>query len=348
MKGSTIICFSICFWLGLSISTLAETNLLDRLATAKAKLVKMQDVSSGVPFNEIQSNGKVVNALLTQIIDVSFTDQTYDRTDSFFMSVLKRSDIVQFVVPDVCVKKFIKTTISSGERARLCNFMIQTLYENRLTNTQNVCNAIKSILYLNDYPEVYSPETREIIKKLILENRIHFFYADVLGIIKDKEIQAYLLPIANQEGRYKESGYYQTWLATCMLAKAGDKVARKRIEDEADNLSDLHKSMYIPLGMAYLGDRDMVLHLFEMLKSDLKKWNGEDVDPEETQLSHEAAKVLSLCVRSFPRPSTSRAYTTQDKTMFLKWVEENKNTFVLENKPPLYYLKNTRIGFLTK
>jgi hypothetical protein len=332
----------------LSVSALAETNLLDRFATTKAKLVKMQDVSSGVPFSEIQSNGKVVNALLTQIIDASFTDQPYDRPDSFFTSVLKRSDIVQFVVPDVCVKKFIKTTISSGERARLCNYMIQTLFENRLTNTQNVCNAIKSILYLNDYPEVYSPETKEIVKKLILENRIHFFYADVLGITKTKEIQAYLLPIANQEGRHKESGYYQTWLATCMLAKAGDKVARKRVEDEADHLSDLDKAMYIPLGMAYIGDREMVLRLFKMLESDLKRWNGADAIPEETQLSYEAATALSLCVNSFPQYKSYSKFTSENKEKCLKWVKENKDTFVIENKTPLYFLKKTQFDFLTQ
>jgi len=348
MKSSTIICFSICFWFCLRISTLAETNLLDRFATAKAMLVKMQDVSSGVPFSEIQSNGKVVNVLLTQIIDASFTDQPYDRPDSFFTSVLKRSDIVGYVVPHVCVTQFINKTISSAERARLCNFMVHTLYKNSLTNKQNVCNAIKSILYLNDYPEVYSPETKEIVKKLIRENRIHFFYADVIGITKDKEMQAYLLPISNQEGRYKESGYYQTWLATCMLAKTGDKVARKRVEDEANHLSDLHKSMYIPLGMAYLGDREIVLRLFEMLKSDLKKWNGDDVIPKETQLSHEGAAVLSYCVRGFPNISDFQTFSAQDKARCLKWVEENKETFVIENKPPLYYLKNTRIGFLTK
>jgi hypothetical protein len=133
-----------------------------------------------------------------------------------------------------------------------------------------------------------------------------------------------------------------------MLAKAGDKVAHKRVEDEADSLSDLHKAMYIPLGMAYIGDREMVLRLFKMLKSDLKRWNGEDVDPEETQLSHESAAVLSLSVRDFPKISTFQKYTATDKAKCLKWAEDNKDTFVLENKPSLYYLKNTRIGFLTK
>jgi hypothetical protein len=120
------------------------------------------------------------------------------------------------------------------------------------------------------------------------------------------------------------------------------------VEDEADHLSDLDKAMYIPLGMAYLGDREMVLRLFKMLKSNLKEWNGEDVMPKETQLAHEAAAVLSLCVKTFPQYKTPLKFAPEDKAKCLKWVEEHQDTFILEKKSPLYFLKNTRFDFLTK
>ena len=322
----------ICSLLCLQVFALDNNSLIDELAAAREKLSKVQDVSSGVPFSEIQRCGKELDGILTQVVARAVADQPYDRADSFLTTVLKRLDVVQIVVPRICVTEFPKTPISSGERSRLCNFLIKNLYENGATNI-DACRVIRFMLYFNDYPEVYSPETKEMVKKLILENRLHFFFADVIGVTPDKEIQAYLLPIANREGRYKEGGYYQAWLATCMLAKAGDKAARKRVEDEADHLSDLHKAMFIPLGMAYLGDREMVLRLFKMLKSDQKVWNGEDAMPKETQLAHEAAAVLSLCVKSFPQYKTLLEFTVEDKAKCLKWVEENKEKFVIENKP---------------
>jgi len=338
-----VVCLFFCPSLSILGDSPGDEGLVKELRHALENMGKVQKGTIETSFPEYFQYESKLKVAYTQVVMHAFSDPNYDRPDSFLATMLGTADIAKPIVSQICIMKFPKTP-NNAERSRLCNFMIQTLYKNRATNT-DACDAIRFILYFNDYPEVYSLETREIIKKLILEKRIHFIYADVLGITKDKEIQAYLLPIANQQGRYKESGYYQTWLATCMLAKAGDKVARKRVEDEAESLSDLDKAMYIPWGMAYIGDREMVLHLFEMLKSNLKRWDGADVIPEETQLSHEAAIVLSLSVRDFPKISSFQAYTATDKAKCLKWAKENKETFVIENKSPHYYFKNSRFGF---
>lgn len=343
----TLCCLHIFSLLGLAASTLDANSMIDKLTAAKEKMVKVQDVSSGVPFSEIQRCGKELDGILTQVVAHAFADQPYDRTNSFLATVLRRSDVAKIVVPRICVTQFPRTPISNGERSRLCNFLIKTLYENDATNT-DACGAIRFVLYFNDYPEVYSPGSREMVKKLIIENRLHFFYADVVGVTADKDIRAYLMPIANGEGRYKGWGFNQTWLASCMLAKAGDKAARKRVDAEADHLSDLHKAMYIPLGMAYLGDKEMVLRLFKMLTSDLKKWNGADAIPEETQLAHEAAIVLSICVKGFPKYNSYSEFAKKDKSLCIKWVDEHRDSFIIENRSPLYYLKNTRLDSMVR
>jgi len=319
--------------------TLGDENIVKDLRFALENMEKVKKGIIATSFPEYFQYESALKIAYTQVVMHAFSDPNYDRPDSFLATVLRTPDIVKPLISQICIMRFSKTP-DNADRSRFCNFMIQTLYTNRTTNT-NACDAIKSILYFNDYPEVYSSETREIVKKLILENRIHFFYADVVGLIKDKEIQDYLLPIANREGRHKDESFNRVWLATCVLAKAGDKTAHKKMESEADNLRNLHKAMSVPLGMAYLGDREMVLRLLEMLKSDLKKRNGEDVIPKETQLSHEAAAVLSLCVKGFLNISSFQTYSAQDKARCLKWAEEHKENIVFENKTPLYYLKNT-------
>lgn len=344
-------CLLITVVLSTALSPLAglssEEMILKNLKAALDNMSRARNSSSNVSVVEFFQYKRELAGVFTQVVAHAFADVKYDQPDSFLASLLKAPDIAEAAVPQICIMQFPKTSVGNGERGRLCNFLIKALYEHRTANA-SAYQSIKSVIYFNDYPEVYSPETREIVKKLILEGKLHFFYADVVGVTRDKEIQAYLLPIANREGRYKEGAYYQSWLATCMLAKIGDKAARKRVEDESVSMSDLDKAMYIPLGMAYLGDREMVLRLFSMLKSDLKEWNGEDVMPKETQLAHEAAAVLSLCIKSFPQYKTSLRFSAEDKANCLRWVEDHKETFVIENKPPLYFLKNTRFGFLTR
>lgn len=312
-----------------------------------AKISQNIEIFNATPAVDYFRHQRMVKVAYTQVVTHAFSDAKYDRPDSFLASLLKSPDISEQVVPQICIMQFPKTPISSGERVRLCNFLIQTLYENRATNT-NSCNAIRSVLYFNDYPDVYTSETREMVKKLILDKKIHFFYADVVGVTADKEVRAYLMQIANEEGRYKGGSFNQTWLATCMLAKAGDKAARKKAVAEANNLRNLHNAMSVPLGMAYLGDEEMVLRLFKMLKSDLKEWNGDDVMPNETQLAHEAAIVLSLCVKDFPKYKSYIDFSAEDKAKCLKWVKENKGAFIIDNKPPLYYLKNTYFGVMIR
>jgi len=330
----------------LVLNALAVTNqneLLEKWSESLRSLscIQTQRVS-GVEYTKRE---KIANEIVSQALSLAFSDKYYDRKDSFLTHLLTKSDISLDVVYKICKNHLQKIQVGNVERQKLCNYMINTLYKNRESNP-SFNKGIEAILFTNESSDLYTSENREIIKKCILSEQIHFFYADVVGITTNMDVHVYLTNIVNNTGTSKYDSFYQTWLATCMLAKAGDKTARKKVEDTAEGLQDLLEAQYIPLGMVYIGDKEMVLRLFKMLKSDLRKWNGEDAMPKESQLSHEVASVLSLCVKDFPLYKGFSKFTTEDKAKCLKWVEDHKETFIIYNKPPLYYFKNTNFNQL--
>lgn len=319
--------------------TSQEIDLVEKWVQARQDFSVVQR-GGGKVLDYIRSE-QALKDVAKQSLDRALADPKYDRPDSFLATLLKTPSISHAVASKVCQLQFPKVPVSTGERGRLCNFMIQVLYECRPTNT-NYCYGIRTILLENEYPEIYSSQTRDIVKRLILEGHLHFSCSAVVGITTDKDIKAYLSDVMNGKESSKSGIFIESWVATCILAKAGDKIAYQKVQDTADGLTNWRKTMYVPLGMAYVGDKIMTLKLFNMLKSDLKKCHGEDAMPRETQLAHEAAAVLSLCVKTFPKYKTNLEFTAEDKAKCLKWVEENKDTFVIENKPPLFYFTKTR------
>jgi len=277
----------------------------------------------------------------TQVVNHAFSEEAYDKSTSFLANVLRMPDVSYAIATKVCQIRFPVTPISNGERRRLCSFLIQTLYDGRVSNP-DCYKAIEMVLLLNEYPEIYDLKTKEIIKQEILSGRLKFVYADMIAASSDEKIRLFLTGIAKGTGMSRATKFIHAWVATCMLAKAGDNEARAKVKEIANGLKDIEHAHYIPLGLAYVGNKDMIERLFEMLKSDLRKWFGEDAIPQEIQLAHEAAVALSLCVKGFPQYDTFSPFTAEDKAKCLKWVEENRDTFVIENKPPLFYFTKTR------
>lgn len=319
--------------------TTQESELLNKWIQERQTFSAVQR-GGGKVADYIRSE-QALKDVTVQSLDHAFADPKYDCPDSFLAALLGTSSISHAVASKVCQLQFPKVNVSNNGRGRLCNFMIQTLYESRSANT-NYCDGIQAVLLENDYPEVYSDQTKDIIRRLILEGRLHFSFSAVVGIAADKDIKFYLSDVMNGKASSKGGTSLESWVATCILAKVGDKIAYQKVEDTADGLTNWRKAMYVPLGMAYIGDKTMTLKLFNMLNSDLKKCHGEDAMPCETQLAHEAAAVLSFCVKTFPKYKTNQKFTPEDKAKCLKWVEENKDTFVIENRPPLFYFRKTR------
>jgi len=316
-----------------------EKELLEKWIQAKQDFAIMQR-GGGKVIDFVRAENALKDAAI-QSLDRAFADPKYDHPDSFLGKLLSTPSISPAVASKVCRLQFPEASVDSGERGRLCNFMILSLYESRPANT-NYAGGVRAVLMENEHPEVYSDQTKDIVKKLILEGHLHFLQSAIAGITADKDINTYLSDIIEGKDSAKSRVFIESWVATCILAKSGDQIAYQKVKDTANRLTNLTRAMYVPLGMAYIGDKQMVSRLFEMLKSDLKEWNGEDVRPQETQLAHEAAAVLSLCVKDFPRYNTRLRFTEEDKAKCLKWVEVNKETFVIENKPPLYYFTKTR------
>lgn len=318
-----------------------EDKIIERLSSAYNDVSNIRNNPNDLPPSEYFRVDRELAEVLTQVVAHAFTDKQYDHTDSFLTKVLKNKIISYNLTTKICQIQIPKTSIKNGERGKLCGFIIRTLYENRL-EIPDYYESVGMVLSLNENPEVYDPTTKEIIKQSILNDQLNFFYADIAEITTDKDVKCYLWQIAKGTRKKRPARFFEPWIATCMLAKTGDDKALKEIEVTAKNINDVDLAWYIPLGMAYVGTKDMISQLFEMLKSNHRIWLGEDVVPEEFQLSHEAAVALSLCIKGFPVYHEYDKFKSQDKEKCLTWVKENKETYVIENKSPLYFLKKTR------
>lgn len=322
-----------------------EEILIERLTASRSELDQVRSRLNS-PIEKHKKCEKEVSEAYSQLLDHAFADKLYDRPNSFLSELIKKPDISKSVVLKICRTQFSKAAMSNGERGRLANYIIRTLYQSK-ASIPDFYKGIETVLLENDYPEVYTPETKEILKNGVLSAHLHFLFVDVAGIASNKEISSYLKQAEKQlQASESYNSFYQAWVVTCIQARAGDKVAYEKVKDAVKELRDLRRALYVPLGMAYIGDKEMVLLLFNMLKSDLKKWNGEDAMPQETQLAHEAAIALSLCVKDFPKYENFHNFTAEDKVKCLKWVKEHQESFVIENKSPLYYVKNTRLNLL--
>jgi hypothetical protein len=333
-------------YVGFAFNSRATTNQWDLPEKWSESLRSLSCIQTQrVSGAEYTKREKAANEIVGKALSLAFASTEYDQADSFLTMLLNKPDIAHDVVCKICRIQLNKMSLSNGEHGRLCNYIIHVLFENRESNPL-FFRGIEAVLFQNEHPEVYTSETKEIVKNCILSEQIHFFYADIVGITTNKEVQSYLREVGANSGVRKYDGSYQAWLATCMLAKLGDKASYQKVRQTADNLSDLLKAQHVTLGMAYIGDKEMVLRLIKMLKSDLRKWHGEDAIPEESQLSQEAASVLSLCIKGFPAYDTFSTFKDRDKAKCLQWAEEHKNTFIIDNKPSLYYFKNTKFNQL--
>jgi hypothetical protein len=332
-------------WNALALNP-SESNLINRLSLAVKDYTNIRTNLSCAAEEHLHCQN-TQNAVLSQVLAHAFSDQRYDRADSFLSEILKKAEFPRSIIGTICTEQFLGRPISNSERSRLYNFMIRSFYENR-SSIPDYHRRIHSVLFVSDCSEVYNQETRKIVKELILQSKLHFMYADVIGITSDKEMHDFLWQVVKEsETRNSFNRSCLGWLAVVMLAKSGDEVARKRVEVTADELSDINRAWIVTRGLAYIGDRSMVVRLFKMLESDKKKWHGNDVIPKETQVSQEAATALSLCVKDFPTydPLFPVDFSLEDKKKCIKWAEEHKNTFVVANQKPLHYLRNA--GFFS-
>jgi hypothetical protein len=345
MKEKMVFIVFLCCNLYVLSETPYERMLIERLTVARNELVQVRSTLNS-PADTHKQSEKNVNEAYEQILEYAFSGNQYDQPNSFLTTLIKRPDISKSIVLKLCKTQLSKQLLSHEERGRLVNHIIRTLYENKAT-IPDCFKGIELVLLENNYPDVYTAETKNIIKQCVLAAHLHFLFVDVVGIASDKEIHSCIRQRA-QESKMCDSynNFCQAWVVTCVAARSGDKVAYEKVRYTAKDLQDMRKALFVPLGMAYIGDKDMISRLFDMLKSNQKKWNGEDAVPQETQLAHEAASALTLCVKDFPKYENRTGFTEEDKMKCLKWVEEHQNSFVIEKKPPLFFLKNTRFSLL--
>jgi len=282
---------------------------------------------------ELEAEAKIL--VRKAIMDINF-----DSEESLLSVFAKNYSLIPGVLQEI--RRFIEEEKSETRKMRLINFLVSQSYKGMIERNNS---TLKVSVWIDMYPDpnLFFEESKRLMKELILTKRMSVLYADVLNLSADNEIQA-LLKDLSKKAKYDSfpNGFSrQAWNATCMLARQGDKEALDTVRAAAKDLTDFNLMRFIPVGMGYIGTEEMALLLFEMLKSDLEKLNG-NVFPEKTQLAHEAAVALFFCVEGFPEYGQWGRFTDADKAKCLDWVKANKDSFKVKKIPANVFLEKIR------
>jgi hypothetical protein len=231
----------------------------------------------------------------------------------------------------------------------LINFMIQAVDSNN--NIQATASLVRTLTLRYGGPELYDSKSKRIIKNIILQEKINPLTIDAVGLYPDKEIIKFLHQQSKKLIRKIHNHSYmlrKPLLAITILARHGNKEAINKLRTLAQNISTKDSTVmcYLPLCLSYTNNKDMVEVLFDLLKSDIKKFSGYDCIPKERQVTHEAACAIYVTVKGFPKYGYFQKFTAKDKEKCLNWVKEHRGKYRLHNHPTQYYLKNTRFELI--
>ncbi len=263
--------------------------------------------------------------------------QEYDKQHTPEIEKKKRK------IKDLILKAYVDQT------KPLANSIIHRIYKE--TNNPNILKSqiYKFIRLLND-PPIFDEQSKSIVKEMILKDKTSLFVIDYMGLGKDKDIIKLLHSHSDKLGdKIVGNRDIRCYLALCILAKNGETKALKKVIKMENNINndDSRSMSFIPYGLSYIGSRQTVEILFNMLNSKLKHSNGGDALLQETQLAHEAAGALSLIVEGFPKCKPYK-FSDKDKQACLEWLKHNKSNYKLKQNPVSIYFKTQLNLFYTE
>jgi len=243
--------------------------------------------------------------------------------------------------------KYAKDNGFDTERVRDIIDLI-TKSMNLADETESLDGKIKTLLIAFCEPKYYSSSSIDRLKTTIQQSNCKYslFIADLIDMQSHPEVKAMLKSKVNGMGNAYSPEFKRSWISLCILARHNDKSAIEHVKVIAQNIDNKNSGAmnYVPVGLAYTKQKELIEILFEMLKSDKMVFNGEDVNPQKTQLAHETAAVLSLIVEGFPKYNRLEVFSELDKTRCIEWVEKNKNNYKIIDARAGCFLENTVLG----
>lgn len=344
MKCISVFLFAILFFslksLALTVAQEASLAQLAELYKAVEDQRTLEGMKIGASYSKLRDKR---DEQLRTLISQALQENNFTEKDSLLWHMLTHEKL-SLLTRSCLLQKIGQKEIEKDQIISLVNFMLYITDSNNRTqgNTPSVINTL--ICYCS-YPDIYDSRSKEIIKKWILKNKVRLLAIDVAGLSSDEEIIKFLCSYPKEMTTDLLDSRH--WVATVILAKYGDEIAISKMKETAAhvNVKDGQGMRLIPYGLSYTGRKDMIEILFDMLKSDIKKWNGADVMPQECKLSHEAACALSLAVKDFPKYDPYQQFTDKDQKTCIDWVNAHKENYeIINNNVGLYLKYSTLFG----
>lgn len=228
--------------------------------------------------------------------------------------------------------------------------IIQYIIESAVNASDENLICPDSLLLLSfiDNADLLNDRSRELLKNLLLSKRnVPVFLCDFFDLGRNPEIAELLRNNIKGFNAYEPVlSSLGKWKSLCLLARKGDPEAvaqAKRIATSSDS-ENAYAMLFIPYGLAYTEQPELIALLFDMLKSN-KVWdNGEDCMPQQTKIAHKAAAALSLVVSGFPKYNAYLEFTDDDKKKCIEWVKAHKDDYKVIKHPSGFYLDNACLG----
>lgn len=336
-----------------SIGTLLAVDKIESSVSSLAKIKKemMDAMLIGSPSYNSQKAGelqKLYTEKLKEFISQALKEPNYESENSLLNTLLKQKELNPQVIW-LALKYSNNNDFSIDQVKTITEVLTKSMALS--VNDENLEFNIKTLL-MSEYcqSKYFSNLSLDRLKSMMKRSRSNnsLFIANLLDLQSQPEVLELLKAKANKLGNTFSSEYMDAWLSLCILARYNDKEAIEKSKLIAQNISnDNSMAMnFVPVGLAYTEQKELIKILFEMLKSDKMVINGEDVDPPKTQLAHGAAAALSLIIEGFPNHDRLENFSELDKKRCIDWVEKNKDNYKIINRTTGYFMEHTVLGYL--
>jgi hypothetical protein len=164
------------------------------------------------------------------------------------------------------------------------------------------------------------------------------------------EVQKYIEKNALKfDNSFRGGTSLKSWLSLCMLAEQGNREAIdkiKKITPKVLSSKNTTAINYIPYGLAYTKQPELINMIFPMLRSDTIIVNGEDAVPDKTQLAHVAASALGAIIADFPQYGFYQSFSEDDKKKCEEWSQKHRGNYKIINRSWKYFYLKTILGLI--
>jgi hypothetical protein len=280
-----------------------------------------------------------------EICNAATREPNFNTESSLLNALLRQKTLNSAVI--VFSLKYAKDNDFDTERVRdIIDCITKSM--NLADETESLDGKIKTLLIAFCEPKYYSSSSLDRLKSTIQQSNSKYslFIADLIDFQSYPEVKAILKSKVNVLGNAYSPEFKRSWISLCILARHNDKSSIEHAKAIARNIDNKNSGAmnYVPMGLAYTKQKELIEILFEMLKNDKMVFNGEDAIPQKTQLAHEVASALSLIIEGFPKYNRFENFSELDKKRCIEWVEKNKNNYKIIDARAGCFLENTVLG----